>query len=154
MRPAQPAFFYANTSTPITFSNATVYLASPLAGTVTPLITDASGNVLSLIYDLGDGRQYLTQTFDSNQYLMHDLVLAYGLVNWVTKGVFLGDYHIYAAPQVDDVLLSDAEWVVGTKCGTASDASSLPNFRINAADSTLWSTGRFPSVATRGCRIS
>jgi len=131
---AASVFFYANTSTPITFSNATVYLASPLAGTVTPLITDTSGNVLSLIYDLGDGRQYLTQTFDSNQYLMHDLVLAYGLVNWVTKGVFLGDYHIYASPQVDDVFLSDAEWVVGTKCGTASDASSLPNFRINAAD--------------------
>ena len=52
----------------------------------------------------------------------------------MTKGVFLGEYHIYAAPQVDDLFLSDAEWVAGTKCGTASDASSLPNFRINAAD--------------------
>ena len=60
---ASSVFFYANTSTPVTFSNATVYLASPLAGAVTPLITDTAGNVLSLIYDLGDGRQYLTQNF-------------------------------------------------------------------------------------------
>jgi hypothetical protein len=131
---ASSVFFYANTATPVLFSNATVYLASPLAGAVTPLITDSAGNVLSLIYDLGDGRQYLTQTFDSNQYLMHNLIVAYGLVNWVTKGVFLGEYHVYATPQVDDVFLSDAEWIAGTKCGTESDAASLPNFRIDAAD--------------------
>ena len=131
---ASSVFSYVNTATPLTFSNATVYLASPLAGAVTPLIADNAGNVLSLIYDLGDGRQYLTQTFDSNQYLMHDLVVAYGLLNWVSKGVFLGEYHIYASAQVDDVFIADAEWVAGTKCGTDSDASSLPNFRINAAD--------------------
>ena len=131
---ASSVFTYVNTGTPLTFANATVYLASPVAGSVTPLITDSAGNVLSLVYDLGDGRQYLTQTFDSNQYLMHDLVVAYGLLNWVTKGVFLGEYHIYAAAQVDDVFLADAEWVAGTKCGTDSGASSLPNFRINAAD--------------------
>jgi hypothetical protein len=131
---ASGVFFYANTATPIAFSNATVYLASPLATGVTPLITDASGNVLSLIYDQGDGRQYLTQTFDSNQYLMHNLVVAYGLLNWVTKGVFLGEYHIYASAQVDDVFIDDSEWIVGTKCGTDSGADSLPTFRLNAAD--------------------
>jgi hypothetical protein len=131
---ASSVFFYANTATPITFSNATVYLASPMAGAVTPLITDSTGNVLSLIYDLGDGRQYLTQTFDSNQYLMHDLVLAYGLLNWVTKGVFLGDYHVYASAQVDDVFINDSEWIAGTRCGTDSGDESLPTFRLNAAD--------------------
>jgi Bacterial Ig-like domain (group 2)/Abnormal spindle-like microcephaly-assoc'd, ASPM-SPD-2-Hydin len=131
---ASSVFFYANTATPIAFSNATVYLASPLATGVTPLISDASGNVLSLIYDQGDGRQYLTQTFDSNQYLMHNLVVAYGLLNWVTKGVFLGEYHIYASAQVDDVFIDDSEWIAGTKCGTDSGADSLPTFRLDAAD--------------------
>src|SRR6266481_1491271 len=78
-------FWYANTATPVTISNAYIYLGTPLGAaalptgaSVTPLLADASGNVLSLIYTFGDGRQYLTQTFDSSPYLMHDLVLAYG----------------------------------------------------------------------------
>ena len=123
-----------NTSTPLTITNAAIYLAQPGAGNITPLITDSAGNVLSVIYDQGDGREYLTQTFDSNQYLVHDLILAYSLLNWVTKGTFLGEYHVYAAAQVDDVFIDDAEWVAGTSCGTDSDASSLPNFRLNAGD--------------------
>src|SRR6266576_3371129 len=72
-------FWYANTATPVTISNAYIYLGTPLSAaalpagaSVTPLLTDASGNVLSLLYTLGDGRQYLTQTFDSSPYLMHD----------------------------------------------------------------------------------
>src|SRR6266566_1251004 len=77
-------FWYANTVTPLTISNAYTYLGTPLSAlpsgaSVTPLLTDASGNALVLIYALGDGRQYLTQTFDSSPYLMHDLILAYGL---------------------------------------------------------------------------
>ncbi len=132
--PAAASIFpYLNTATPLTVANATVYLAVPL-GVATPLLTDASGNAISVIYDKGDGRQYLTQTFDSNQYLLHDLRLAYGLLNWVTKGLFLGEYHVYAAPQVDDVFISDAEWVAGTKCGTDADSASLPNYRIKASD--------------------
>ena len=98
---------------------------------------------MSAIYAPGNGQEILSQTFDSNQYLTHNLVLAYGLLNWVTKGVFLGDYHVYAAAQVDDFFISDAEWIPGTPCTNAvthdrtpSDATFLGNFRINAADMT------------------
>ena len=133
--PAAASIFPAiNTNTPLTITSASIYLAAPGAGSITPLLTDAAGNVLSVIYDQGDGREYLTQTFDSNQYLVHDLVLAYSLLNWVTKGTFLGEYHVYASPQVDDVFIDDAEWVAGTSCGTDSDADSLPTFRLNAND--------------------
>jgi hypothetical protein len=142
------AFFYANSSTPVTISNAFIYLGTPLSGTalpagasVTPLLTDPSGYALSLIYTHADGRQYLTQTFDSNQYLTHDLVLAYGLINWVTKGIFLGEYHVFAAAQVDDFFINDSEWIPGTPCTdpithdrTAPDSTTLPFFRINYAD--------------------
>src|SRR5947208_6091560 len=143
-------FWYANTATPVTISNAYVFLGTPRSASalpsgasVTPLLADASGNVLSLIYTLGDGRQYLTQTFDSSPYLMHDLVLAYGLINWVTKGIFLGEYHVYAAAQVDDFFINGSEWIPGTPCTnpithdrTPPDATSLPFFRINSADMT------------------
>ncbi|PYU60121.1 MAG: hypothetical protein DMG56_16560 [Acidobacteria bacterium] len=143
-------FGYANTATPLVLSNAYIYQGTPLnaaalpaGASVTPLLTDASGYALSLIYTLGDGRQYLTQTFDSSPYLMHDLVLAYGLINWVTKGIFLGEYHVYAAAQVDDFFINGSEWIPGTPCTdpithdrTPPDATSLPFFRINSADMT------------------
>src|SRR6266550_1455548 len=143
-------FWYTNTNAPVVISNAYIYLGTPLSGSelpagasVTPLLSDAFGNALSLIYTLGDGRQYLTQTFDSNPYLMHDLVLAYGLINWVTKGIFLGEYHVYAAAQVDDLFINGSEWIPGTPCTdpithdrTPPDSTTLPFFRINAADMT------------------
>src|SRR5215469_5713226 len=63
-------FWYANTANPVTISNAYIYQGTPLStlpagSSVTPLLTDASGHTLSLVYSQGDGRQYLTQTFDS-----------------------------------------------------------------------------------------
>ena len=141
-------FWYTNTANPIVISNAFIYQGTPLStlptgASVTPLLTDASGYALSLIYTQGDGRQYLTQTFDSSPYLMHDLALAYGLINWVTKGILLGEYHIYAAAQVDDFFINDSEWIPGTPCTnpithdrTPPDSTTLPFFRINSADMT------------------
>jgi hypothetical protein len=143
---ATSVFPMVNTVTPLSFSGAFIFLSPKYTaptGTITPLLTDASGNVLSAIYAPGNGQEILSQTFDSNQYLKHNLVLAYGLLNWVTKGVFLGDYHVYAAAQVDDFFISDAEWVPGTSCTnptthdrTVSDDPSLPTFRLKAADMT------------------
>ena len=151
-------FFYANKNNPVPITNANIYLGTPLDATalppgasVTPLLVDPSGYTLSLVYNFGDGREYLTQTFDSNPSLLHDLVLAYGLINWVTKGVFLGDYHIYAAAQVDDFFINSSEWVPGTPCTnpithdrTPPDSTSLPLARINSADMTSlvnWQNG-------------
>ena len=69
----------------------------------------------------------LTQTFDSNQYLTHNLVLAYGLLNWVTKGIFLGEYHVYLTPQIDDVFIADAMWEGTTPCvDPASPRATTP----------------------------
>src|SRR4030095_5775312 len=112
-----------NKNTPVPIAKTNIYLGTPLAPTalppgasVTPLLVDPSGYTLSLEYNFGDGREDLTQTFDSNPILLHDLVLAYGLINWVTKGVFLGECHIYAAAQVDDFFINSSEWVAGTPC--------------------------------------
>jgi hypothetical protein len=141
---AAPVFFYANTAAPLTITNASVDLATaaPVAGgTLTPLLQDAQGNIVSATYTL-NGQQFLSQTFDSNPYLTHDLVVAYGLLNWVTKGVFLGDYHVYATQEIDDFFIDDSEWIPSTTClsdpqtldRTAPDASNLPVFRVNSSD--------------------
>ncbi len=149
--PAASAIFpYANVANPVGITNAFIYLSSAANGS-TPLLTDDSGNVLAAIYSTPFAGQFLSLTFDSNPYLLHDKVLAYGLVNWVTQGIFLGDYHVYASPQVDDFFIDDSEWIPGTSCQdpnshdrTKPDASNLPVFRVNAADMTqltAWQSG-------------
>jgi Abnormal spindle-like microcephaly-assoc'd, ASPM-SPD-2-Hydin/Cep192 domain 4/HYDIN/CFA65/VesB-like, Ig-like domain len=142
---AASVFFYANTATPLTITNAAVNLATAGTGggTLTPLLQSGS-NIISAIYNNGQGQTFLTQTFDSNASLTHDLVVAYGLLNWVSQGVFLGDYHVYASPQVDDFFIDDSEWTPDAPCltnlatrdRTAPDASNLPVFRLNTADMT------------------
>ena len=153
---AAPIFFYANLATQVTITNAAIDLASAApasGGVLTPLMTDASGNIVSAIYTF-NGQQFLSQTFDSNPFLTHDLVVAYGLLNWVTQGVFLGDYHVYATQQVDDNFINDAEWIPSTPClatpgvatdRTAPDASNLPVFRANSNDMAqlvAWQTAK------------
>ena len=44
---------------------------------------------------------------DHNPYLLHSLALNYGVFNWVTKGIFLGERRVYMNPQVDDVFLAN-----------------------------------------------
>ncbi len=62
----------------------------------------------------------------------------------MTQGVYLGQYHVYAAAQVDDFFIDDSEWIPGTPCADASaaddrtppDSSTLPTFRLKLADMT------------------
>lgn len=76
---------------------------------VTPLLTDANGNIAMAIYRPGDGREHLAFTWSSYYPAtppvnVHARVLPYGIINWATKGVFLGQRHVYFVPQPDDVL--------------------------------------------------
>jgi hypothetical protein len=143
-------FSYANVANPVGITNAFIYLSAAANGS-TPILTDDSGNVLGAVFNTPFAGTYLSLTFDSNQFLLHDQVLAYGLINWVTQGIFLGDYHVYASAQVDDFFIDDSEWIPGTACQdpithdrTKPDASNLPVSRVNAADMaqlTGWQSG-------------
>jgi hypothetical protein len=104
-------FNYLNPSATIPIANTWAYFAKASADAV-PLLTDASGNALIAMRATVDGRETLAATFDSNQYLLHDQILNYGMVNWVTKGLFLGERHIFATPQEDDLLIADNVWNV------------------------------------------
>jgi hypothetical protein len=63
-------FGYLNPTTPIYIKQVYGYLAKP-DPLSTPLIVDNSGNALALIKADIDGRETLSFTFDSNQYLTH-----------------------------------------------------------------------------------
>src|SRR5664280_2361211 len=132
-------FSYANSGQPLPISKAFTYLAQPATdGASTPLLTDAAGDALALVhtYPTQGNRQNLALTFDSNENLTHNLVLGYGLVNWVNGGLYLGERHSYLQPQPDDILLAsgDSTWPAGTACATSVDDPLLPTFRMTGTD--------------------
>jgi hypothetical protein len=103
-------FNYVNSSNPITITNAWTYLATPAGSNVVPLVSTPDGYAIASIYTASDGRQNLTITADENPDLRHSLQLAYGIINWVSKGFFLGQRHVYMNPQPDDLLIDDDIW--------------------------------------------
>lgn len=136
-------FPYVNTSGTLPITNAWTYRASVAPGdtTTTPLLTDAAGDVLAAVhtYPAQGNRQALALTFDSAGYLTHGEVLGYGLVSWVTGGLFLGERHAYLDPEPDDMFIDDSIWQGPkdkhpTVCGTAPDDPSLPTYRITGFD--------------------
>jgi len=134
---------YANTATPVSIQHAYTYLATPFtdttstsySGPTTAVLQDASGHALGAIHTYTtQHRLNLALTFDSNPYLTHDLVLAYGVVNWVTKGLMLGERHTNLDAQPDDMLIDDSIWQPATPCTTAVDDPRLPIYRITGSD--------------------
>jgi hypothetical protein len=77
-------------------------------------VTDDLGRTLAAVHAYADGRANLALTFDSNPYLLHTMLLSYGVVNWVTNGLFIGERHVYVSPQIDDLFLENTQ-CVGTR---------------------------------------
>lgn len=118
-------FPYVNAANPIVISKAWTYLA-PAAGTdTTALLTDPANNALALVRNYPDGRQVLSMTFDGNFFLVHSLALSYGLLNWVTGGLFLGQRHVYVTPQIDDLFIDNDLYGGGIYRITATDWTAV-----------------------------
>ena len=69
-----------------------------------------SGYAIASVTHYPDGRENLAVTAANNPYLLHSELLSYGLINWVTKGVFIGQRHVNLDAQVDDLLIDDDIW--------------------------------------------
>ena len=81
----------------------------------TPFLTSADGNVLAGVYqhpggDPQAGVAELALTFDYNASDTQWLLLAPGLINWVTQGTHLGLYRNYFGQDIDDTFLADNSW--------------------------------------------
>lgn len=127
-------FSYVNTAYDLPIQGVYAYLAPPLVDEgVVPLLQDVAGNALALVRTDADGRQNLALTFDSNAFAMHSLILSYGLIYWVTKGLFVGERHIYLSAQVDDMLIGDRERRADLPCDSPGSMSGL-TFRMSGAD--------------------
>ena len=102
------------------------YPAAAVAGApFTPWLENAAGNVLAGVYQHpGADRQAnvseLTLTFDYNANQTQWLLLAPGLINWVTKDLHLGLYRNYFGEDVDDLFIADNEWSAALQCTPAA----------------------------------
>jgi MYXO-CTERM domain-containing protein len=114
-------FVGTNCANPILMADGWAYPASATDASTSPLLVDASGNVFGALRHYPDGREAVALTFAQATYLTPYLQLAYGLVSWATRGLFVGERHVYAVPQIDDFFLASAIYTGGT-------------YRINAAD--------------------
>lgn len=132
--PAGAAVFSnVNTANPLTIKSAWTILTTPFDAFSTPLMVDEAGHSLAVITRFPDGRETLTLTFASNPHLTHTQVVAYDLVKWVTRGLFLGERKVYMSPQVDDLFLANTMWSADTPCGTPID-STTAEFRMTGRD--------------------
>jgi hypothetical protein len=81
--------------------------ATAAAGeTTTPLLMAGSYTV-GVTHTTSDGRQTLALTMDNYPALLHSMAFSYGVINWVTNGVFLGSRRVYLGPEVDDLMLGN-----------------------------------------------
>ena len=103
-------FPYLNIPNGLNVQGVPAYLAPPAGSSLVPLLTDSSGDALMGVQTYPDGHQVLAVTFDNASYIPHSQVIAYGLVNWATGGLFLGARHVYLSPQIDDLFIPDNLW--------------------------------------------
>jgi hypothetical protein len=112
----------------------------------TPLITDTINNtsyVIAGIYqhpstDPQAGVSELALNFDYNANQLQWLLLAPGLINWVTQDTHLGLYRNYFGQDIDDTFLSDNQWSTQYQCTPAAtdppDFTCPPGVANNPAD--------------------
>jgi hypothetical protein len=114
-------FPYVNASNPIPITGVWAYLATAADSNVTPLLVDGSGHALASSRVTADGRETMALTFDGNPNLVHHGIFAHGLVEWVTKGVYLGEFRAYLTPHVDDIFIDNDMYFGGVYRMTAAD---------------------------------
>ncbi|QMU79567.1 hypothetical protein GXW83_31545 [Streptacidiphilus sp. PB12-B1b] len=113
------------------------YPASAVAGApVTPWLENSDGGILAAVYqhpgtDAQAGVVELTLGFDYNAAQTQWLLLAPGLINWVTDGMHLGLYRNYVEMDIDDTFTPDDAWDTADHTIDYADADAL---RMRAAD--------------------
>ncbi len=114
-------FPYVTPNARVAVRDAYTYLSVAADPTATPLLTDDEGHALALVNRYPDGRENLALTFDSSPHQVHALVFSYGVIDWVTRGLFLGARHTYLSAQVDDIFLGNDLYTGGEYRMTGDD---------------------------------
>lgn len=168
---AAPIFFYLNRNNPVDVEYSWTYfakLSTPVTGEKTTPILMLGSDIVGVLHTKPDGREYIAMTVDNNQYLKHSALLNYGLINWVTKGVFLGFRKIYLSTQSDDLFLPNDLFVLSKpECHPVGAAVTDPTYdptlkgcpeeRITGSELTrlsLWQSNWRNKALTRDFEVS
>jgi hypothetical protein len=124
-------------------SEAFGYAASPVDPQRWQTLVSAPGGGSYLgISTYPDGREEMVMTVAANENQSHAQLLRHGMLNWVTRGVFLGYQRNYLELQVDDLFLGDDAWDPATHTTNYDPAAAS---RMSAGDVTKaaqWSASR------------
>jgi len=87
----------------------------------TSIIQDVAGNTMAGVYqhpstDAQAGVAELSLHFNYNASQLHWLLLAPGLINWVTQNTHLGLHRNYFGQDIDDVFIADNAWSSQYQC--------------------------------------
>ncbi|AIZ45883.1 hypothetical protein QR90_13600 [Deinococcus radiopugnans] len=117
------------TALPIQYAYSYPSALEPVTGvTTTPLLTDPQGRVLAATSTAADGRERLLITTAQNAALLHTQLLGYGLVQWLTKGVHLGEHRRFLQVDIDDFFSA------GDHLNSATGQLYAKPFRVSAGD--------------------
>jgi hypothetical protein len=86
-----------------------------------------------------DGREEMVMTVASNQFQSHNQLLRHGMLNWVTRGVFLGYQRNYLEVQVDDLFLGDDAWNPATHTTDYDPANASRMTPADVDQAIAWS---------------
>lgn len=168
---AAPVFFYLNRNTPVDVEYSWTYfarLSAPVTGERTTPLLMLGTNIVGVLHTKPDGREYIALTIDNNQYLKHSALFNYGLINWVTKGLFLGFRKIYLSTQSDDLFLPNDLFVLSKpECHPVGAAATdptydptlkgCPEYRITGSELTRlnqWQSSWRSKALTRDFEVS
>jgi hypothetical protein len=119
-------FSELNCDAGVTIKQAWAYPAVATDAGTEPLLVDSNGNILAAIREHGANRETLVLTFAQSPSLVHSLALLPDVVTWVTRGVYVGERHIYDDTQIDDLFLS-TETYLGDPAGYRISADDMQN---------------------------
>ena len=123
-------FSNVNAANPLPINGAWVYFGTVVNPAVTTPLLNATVNgatyPIASVTTYPGGYENLAITAANNPQLVHSLVLSRGWISWVTKGVYLGQYHANMDVQIDDLFIVDDLWSPTTHTAGATTYRNSP----------------------------
>jgi hypothetical protein len=119
------------------------YEATPLATQVTgatfsPLLSGPGGSALVGVYTHPNGVQEMVESFNENANQLQAELLRHGALNWVTRGVYLGDQRNYYEAHIDDNFLFDDSWNTTTHATDFTPANAIREVPADVEYAANW----------------
>jgi MYXO-CTERM domain-containing protein len=118
-----------NCARPLVIAGGWGYLAGAADAATTPLLVDGAGNLVAATRLYPDGREALVLTFSQSRAAAPTLAVAYGIVDWVARGLFIGERHVTLSAHVDDFFLPNQLYTGGTYRMSEADFQAITSWQ-------------------------